>query len=73
MFVVIFLLLMSFFISSELCSTPKLSKYVTLLLFAGKAIQEVSIDFYLSGFIMYVSSFATGADLATIFGKTFLE
>ena len=52
-------------ISYGICSTPKLSKYVTFLEFTHKAIQWVPIDSYSSRFIIYAPSF--------IFDKLFLE
>ena len=56
---------MNFLISVEVCSTPKLSKYVTFLAFANNAVQLVPIDAYSSRFLMYAPSF--------ILDKLFLE
>ena len=56
---------MDFLIYFGIYSTPKLSKYVTLLLFLCKAIQRVPIDLYSSRFITYAPSFTLG--------KLFLE
>ena len=48
--VTIFLLPINFLFSFEMCSTPKLSNYVILLLFTSKGIQWVLINFYSSKF-----------------------
>ena len=64
-FAVIFLFPMKFLISFEICSTPKLSKYITFLAFTYKPIQWVPIDSYPSGFITYAPSL--------ILEKIFLE
>ena len=56
---------MNFLVSFGICSSPKLSKYITLLPFTYKAIQRVPIDLYSSRFITYNQSF--------ILGKLFLE
>ena len=60
-----FLFLRYFQISFGICSTAKLSKYVTFLACIYKEIQLVSIDSYLSRFVIYASS--------VILGKLFLE
>ena len=65
MLVVIFLVPINFLISFRMYSTPKVSKYVTLLPFTYKAIERVPTDLYSSRFITYVPSF--------ILGKLFLE
>ena len=44
-------------ISFGICSTPKESKYVTLLLFTCKATQWVPISEYSSRFIIHAASF----------------
>ena len=65
-FVVIFFFPMNFVTSFGICSTPKLSKYVTFLVFTYKTIQQSDpIDSYSSRFIIYVPSF--------ILDKLFLE
>ena len=51
---------MNFLISFGICSTPKLSKYVTCSAFTYNAIQCVPIDLYLSRFIIYAPSFILG-------------
>ena len=56
---------MNFLITFGICSTLKLSKYVTFLAFTYKAIQSVPIDSYSSRFVAYTSSF--------ILDKLFLE
>ena len=56
---------MNFLIPFGICSTPKLSKYVTYKAFTCKAIPCVSIDSYSSRFITYTPSF--------ILDKIFLE
>ena len=56
MLVVIFLVPMNFLISFRMYSTPKVSKYVTLLPFTYKAIERVPTDLYSSRFITYVPS-----------------
>ena len=66
MFAIMFLLLIKFFISFGMCSTPKLSNYVTVLLFTYNAIQLVPISKYLSTFITYAPSFI-------LLGRLFLE
>ena len=43
-----------------ICSTSKLSKYVTLLPFTYNAIQLVPNDLYSSRFITYTPSFTLG-------------
>ena len=47
----------AFFISSEICSTLKLPKQVTLLQLTYKANQRVPIDTYSSRLITYITSF----------------
>ena len=56
---------MIFIISYAICSTPKLSKFVTLSSLTCKAIQWVPGDSYSSGSIIYALSF--------ILDKLFLE
>ena len=56
---------MNYLISFGICSTPKLWKYVTFLLFTYKAIQWVPIDSYSLRVSIYAPSF--------ILGKLFLE
>ena len=58
-FVWIFLLPMNL-ISFGICSTPKLSRYVTLSLCTYKAIQWAPTDLYSSRFIIYAPSFILG-------------
>ena len=48
---------MNFLISLEICSTPKLSKYVTFSAFTCNTAQRVPIDSYSSRFKIYVPSF----------------
>ena len=50
-------LLISFFISFGICSTPKLSKYVTVLVFTYNAIQWVSMSECSSRLITYAPYF----------------
>ena len=52
-FVCMFLLSVNFSISFGTCSTPKLSKYVTLLFNAYKAVQWVPVSKYSSRFTTY--------------------
>ena len=61
----IFLFPMNFLISFRVCSTPKMSKCITLLSFTYKAIQRVPIDLNSLSFITYAPCF--------ILGKLFLE
>ena len=56
---------MNFIISFEMCSTRKLSKYVTFSAFRHNAIHSIPIDLYLSRFISYAQSF--------VLGKLFLD
>ena len=56
---------MNFFIPFGMCSTSKLSKYITLLPLTYKAIQWVPIDSYLSRFFTCAPYFVSG--------KLFLE
>ena len=56
-FACMLLLPIKFLISSGICSNPKLSKYVTLLFNAYKAMQWVPILEQLSRFITYASFF----------------
>ena len=53
-------------------STPKLSKYVALLLYTYKAIQWVLNDLYSSTFVTYAPSFTLVAHVFTA-GKLCLE
>ena len=55
-FVLIFLLLIFFFISVEMCLTPKLSRYLKLLPFTCKDIQWVPIDLNSSRLTTFVPS-----------------
>ena len=59
-FVIIYLLPINFLNSSGVCSTPKLSKYVTLSPFPYKAIQWVPIYLYSPRLIAYAPFFITG-------------
>ena len=51
---------MNFLISFGICSTPKLSKYVTLLSLTCKAIQWAPTDSYSLRFIIYALPFILG-------------
>ena len=57
MLAIMFLLLRNFLISLEICSIPKESKYVTVLLITYNAIQWVPISEYSSRFTTYAPSF----------------
>ena len=57
MFAVMFLLLIIFLISFGMCSTPKLSNYVTDLVFTYNSIQWVPISECSSRLVTYASSF----------------
>ena len=63
-FVIMSLLLINFLISFGMCSTPKLSKYVTVLLFAYKATQCVPISEYSSRLIKYAPFFILSGKLS---------
>ena len=56
-FAIMFSLLINFLISFGICLTPKLSKYVTVLVFTYNGIQRVPISEHSSRFIKYASSF----------------
>ena len=62
-----FFLPMVLLISFEMCSNPKLSKYVTLFPFIYTAIQRLPIDLHSSRFITYPPS------LNMLLCKQFLE
>ena len=66
MFACMFLLPINFLISFGICSTPTLSKYVTLLFNEYKAIQWFPISEYSSTFITHATSFS-------LLGKLSLE
>ena len=64
MLVIMFLLLINFLISFGICSTPKLAKYITVLVFTYNAIQSVPISEYSSRLIAYASSFILSGKLS---------
>ena len=64
MFAIMFLLLINFLTTFGICSTPKLSKYFTVLLFKYNAIQWVPISEYSSRFTTYAPSFILSGKLS---------
>ena len=66
MFAIMFLLLINFFTSFEICSIPKESKYVTVLLFTYNVIQLFPISEYSSRFITYAPCFILSGRLSLL-------
>ena len=57
LFAIMFILFLIFFISFGIYSTPKLPKYVTVLVFTYNAIQLIPISEYSSRLIKHAPSF----------------
>ena len=66
MFAIMFLLLINFLISLEICSIPKESKYMTVLLFTYNAIHGVPILEYSSRITTFAPFFILSGRLSLL-------